>query len=66
MPKIDDLMNNSKKKFKKSVYRPWNYMDEIEKENQKNVNEIKKVDKIDELINTPLDQKIPSYIKKTI
>ncbi len=32
MPKIDDLANESKKKFKKSVYRPWNYMDEMEKE----------------------------------
>ena len=34
MPTIDELMRKSKKKFKKSVYRPWNYMDEMEKETQ--------------------------------
>ncbi len=32
MPKIDDLINNPKRKFKKIAYRPWNYMDNIERE----------------------------------
>jgi hypothetical protein len=33
MPDIDSLLEKeSKKKFKKSSYRPWNYLDEIEKE----------------------------------
>ncbi len=33
MPKINELMNESKKKkFKKSEYRPWNYMEKIKKE----------------------------------
>jgi len=32
MPRVDDLMTESRKKFKRSIYRPWNYMDEIEKE----------------------------------
>ena len=33
MPKIDDLSaQNASKRFKKSNYRPWNYMDEVEKE----------------------------------
>jgi len=33
MPKIDDLsLKETSKKFKRSNYRPWNYMDELEKE----------------------------------
>jgi hypothetical protein len=33
MPDIDSLLEkSSKKKFKKSSYRPWNYLEEIEKE----------------------------------
>lgn len=32
MPNINLLLETSKKKFKKSSYRPWNYMEEIEKE----------------------------------
>jgi len=33
MPDIDSLLEKaSKKKFKKSSYRPWNYMEEIQKE----------------------------------
>jgi len=42
MPTIDDLTRGSKKKFIKSDYRPWNYMEEIDKEtisNQLEVNE---------------------------
>lgn len=42
MPTIDQLTNKSKKKFVKSDYRPWNYMDEIEKESNGNQLEIKK------------------------
>ena len=32
MPTLEELTNKSKKKFKKSDYRPWNYMDELDKE----------------------------------
>lgn len=32
MPTIDQLTDKAKKKFVKSDYRPWNYMEEIEKE----------------------------------
>lgn len=32
MPDIDSLLEKTKKKFKKSDYRPWNYLDQIEKE----------------------------------
>ena len=32
MPTLEELTDKSKKKFKKSDYRPWNYMDEIDKE----------------------------------
>lgn len=33
MPKIDDLsIQKTSKKFKRSNYRPWNYMEEVEKE----------------------------------
>ena len=33
MPKIDDLsVQQSSQRFKRSNYRPWNYMDEVEKE----------------------------------
>jgi predicted transcriptional regulator len=39
MPTIDDLTEDPK--FKKSTYRPWNYMDEIEKENLENNREFK-------------------------
>jgi DNA-binding MarR family transcriptional regulator len=35
MPSVDDLLEKSKKKFKRSSYRPWNYMDEIAQEEQK-------------------------------
>lgn len=34
MPTFDELIAKSKKKFKKSEYRPWNYMDELDKEQQ--------------------------------
>jgi len=35
MPDIDSLLEKaSKKKFKKSSYRPWNYMEEIQKEEE--------------------------------
>lgn len=34
MPDINSLLETSKKKFKKSSYRPWNYMEEIEKEEE--------------------------------
>jgi len=37
MPDINSLLENSKKKFKKSSYRPWNYMDEIDKEESKDI-----------------------------
>lgn len=42
MPTIDQLADKAKKKFVKSDYRPWNYMEEIEKEsngNQLTINE---------------------------
>jgi hypothetical protein len=32
MPTIDELTNKTKRKFVKSEYRPWNYMDTIDKE----------------------------------
>lgn len=34
MPDINSLMEKTKKKFKKSSYRPWNYLEEIEKEEE--------------------------------
>ncbi|GEM_PF-2508907 len=38
MPDIASLLEKTvKKKFKKSSYRPWNYMDEIEKEEKEEV-----------------------------
>jgi hypothetical protein len=41
MPDIDALMEKaSKKKFKKSSYRPWNYLEEIEKEEEAKQQEI--------------------------
>jgi len=42
MPTIDQLRDKSKKKFVKSDYRPWNYMEEIEKESNENQLEINK------------------------
>lgn len=36
MPTIDQLVDKKKKKFVKSDYRPWNYMEEIEKESNEN------------------------------
>jgi hypothetical protein len=41
MPTIDQLAHKEKKKFVKSDYRPWNYMEEIEKESNENQLEIK-------------------------
>ena len=40
MPTFEELTNKSKKKFKKSDYRPWNYMEEHDKEygNQSELN----------------------------
>ena len=35
MPTIDELTNKTKKKFIKSEYRPWNYMDQIDKESNR-------------------------------
>ncbi|HAU4213690.1 TPA: hypothetical protein F7Z54_16050, partial [Legionella pneumophila] len=42
MPTLEELTNKSKKKFKKSDYRPWNYMDELDKEygNQSESNKV--------------------------
>src|SRR6185437_13696552 len=41
MPDIDSLLEKaSKKKFKKSSYRPWNYMEEIQKEEQQQEHKI--------------------------
>lgn len=34
MPSIEGLLKEPKKKFKKSNYRPWNYLDEIQKEKE--------------------------------
>jgi DNA-binding MarR family transcriptional regulator len=42
MPTIDQLADKTKKKFVKSEYRPWNYMEEIEKESNENQLEINK------------------------
>ena len=42
MPTIDELTNKTKKKFVKSEYRPWNYMEEIEKETSTKELEIKR------------------------
>jgi hypothetical protein len=39
MPTIDDLsLKEASKKFKRSNYRPWNYMDELEKEEKLEAN----------------------------
>jgi hypothetical protein len=40
MPTIEQLADKTKKKFVKSDYRPWNYMEEIEKESNENQLEI--------------------------
>ena len=40
MPTIDELTNKTKRKFVKSEYRPWNYMDTIDKESIENQLEI--------------------------
>ena len=42
MPTIDELTNKTKKKFIKSEYRPWNYMEQIDQESNDNQLEIKK------------------------
>ena len=62
MPDIDSLLEKaSKKKFKKSSYRPWNYMDEIQKEEEEkqqqeeiNVTELKQ-DTVNQLQTTKTD-----------
>jgi predicted transcriptional regulator len=36
MPTLDELANKKKKKFIKSEYRPWNYMEETDKESDSN------------------------------
>ncbi|WP_133138133.1 hypothetical protein [Legionella rowbothamii] len=50
MPTIDQLAEKSKKKFVKSDYRPWNYMDEVEKESNSIQLEIKEGSYGDEAI----------------
>lgn len=42
MPTVDQLASKTKKKFVKSDYRPWNYMEEIEKESNENQLEVNK------------------------
>lgn len=39
MPDINSLLESSKKKFKKSSYRPWNYMEEIDREESEDIRE---------------------------
>ncbi len=60
MPTIDSLVEKTKK-WKKSTYRPWNYMDEIEKEENEN-----KV--VSEILQQPVDNQSilqsPISIKK--
>lgn len=46
MPDINSLLETSKKKFKKSSYRPWTYMEEIEKEEKVNDRNLVNSDKI--------------------
>ncbi|MBA2649457.1 MAG: hypothetical protein H0U75_07675 [Legionella sp.] len=41
MPTLDELTNKSKRKFTKSEYRPWNYMEELDKESNRPPIEIK-------------------------
>lgn len=41
MPTIEQLAEKTKKKFVKSDYRPWNYMEEVEKESNSHHLEIK-------------------------
>lgn len=40
MPTLDELTNKTKRKFTKSEYRPWNYMEEIDKESNSNHQEL--------------------------
>lgn len=42
MPTLDELTNKTKKKFIKSDYRPWNYMEEFDKESNSNQLEVTK------------------------
>jgi len=53
MPDIDSLLEkSSKKKFKKSSYRPWNYLEEIEKEEEEKQQEtIHKPSQINDTVN---------------
>ena len=48
MPTIDQLAGKTKKKFVKSDYRPWNYMEEIEKESNENQLGINKESNVDQ------------------
>ncbi len=61
MPDIDSLLEKaSKKKFKKSSYRPWNYMEEIQKEEEEKHHEQKVVNvtelKHDAVIQPPVEK----------
>lgn len=60
MPDIDSLLEKtSKKKFKKSTYRPWNYMDEIKKEEEE------KSTKQDEELDSVLDHAAHNHVLQT-
>lgn len=55
MPTIDELTNKTKKKFVKSEYRPWNYMEEIDKELLENQLDIKKESIENQLVINDID-----------
>lgn len=55
MPTIDELTNKTKKKFVKSEYRPWNYMEEIDKELLENKLGIKKESIENQLVSNDSD-----------
>lgn len=64
MPDISTLLEKeSKKKFKKSEYRPWNYLDEIEKEKGEKIEELSTNKGLD---NSQRDQNLPEKEALTV
>ena len=57
MPTIDQLADKTKKKFVKSDYRPWNYMEEIEKESNGNQLVIKEESSQEQANSAPIESK---------
>ena len=56
MPDINSLLEKSKKKFKKSEYRPWNYLEQLEQETATEKSPEKAVNTVNEPIQESYNQ----------